>query len=92
MRTQIQNPKILLLNNSLGYVQEDDGYVDIDSENKQQETFMKIIENKIKSLSPDLIFIEKDASRLALETLESDNITVVTVTKAKMLKMIARAT
>ena len=51
MRTQIQNPKILLLNNSLGYVQEDDGYVDIDSENKQQETFMKIIENKSQSFS-----------------------------------------
>ena len=73
-------------------MQEEDGYVDIDSENKQQETFMKIIQNKIKSLRPDLIFIEKDASRLALETLENDNITVVTVTKAKMLKMIARAT
>ena len=43
-------------------------------------------------MKPHIIFIEKDASRLALETCLQDNITVVTVTSAKMLKMIARAT
>ena len=53
---------------------------------------MKIIRHKIQSLKPDIIFIEKDASRLALESLIEDNITLVTVTSAKMLKMIARAT
>ena len=53
---------------------------------------MKIIRQKIKSLQPDVIFIEKDASRMAIEKLMEDNITLVTVTSAKMLKMIARAT
>ena len=53
---------------------------------------MKIIMQKIKALSPNLIFIEKDASRTALEHMIKDDITVVTVTSAKMLKMIARAT
>ena len=43
-------------------------------------------------LKPDIIFIEKDASRMALEMLMEDNITIVTVTSAKMLKMIARVT
>lgn len=32
MRTQIENPKVLLLNGSLGYVQEDDGLIDITAE------------------------------------------------------------
>ena len=62
------------------------------AEINQQESFMKIIRHKIQSLKPDIIFIEKDASRLALESLIEDNITLVTVTSAKMLKMIARAT
>ena len=93
MRTKIENPRILLLHGSLGFVQDDDeGFFDVQVEISQQESFMKIIRQKIKSLKPDLIFIEKEASRLALEKLLDDNITVVTVTSAKMLKMIARAT
>ena len=58
----------------------------------QQESFVKIIRQKIQLLKPDIIFIEKDASRMALEMLMEDNITIVTVTSAKMLKMIARVT
>lgn len=58
----------------------------------QQESFVKIIRQKIQMLKPDIIFIEKDASRMALEMLMEDNITIVTVTSAKMLKMIARVT
>ena len=92
MRTQIENPKILLLHNSLGYVQEEDGMVDMQAEIHQQESFVKIIRQKIMSVKPNIIFIEKDASRLALEACLQDNITVVTVTSAKMLKMIARST
>jgi len=92
MRTQIENPKILLLNGSLGYVQEDDGLIDIPAEISQQESFIRIIRQKIKALKPDIIFVEKDASRLALQVLEEDKITVVTNTSAKMLKMIARQT
>ena len=92
MRTSIENPKILLLNGSLGYVQETDGHVDMQAEINQQESFINIIRRKIQKVKPDIIFVEKDASRLALQTLEEDNITVVTVTSAKMLKMIARAT
>ena len=53
---------------------------------------MKIVRQKILNLNPNIIFVEKDASRPALETLIEDGITVVTCTSSKMLKMIARAT
>lgn len=53
---------------------------------------MRIIRSKINALKPDIIFVEKDASRLALQLLEDDKITVVTNTSAKILKMIARQT
>lgn len=35
MRTQIENPRILLLHNSLGYVQEDEGMSDMQAEISQ---------------------------------------------------------
>ena len=53
---------------------------------------MRILRAKINALSPDIIFVEGDASRLFLQLLEEDRITVVTNTPAKMLKMIARQT
>lgn len=92
MRTSIEDPRVLLLSNSLGYVQEDEGFIDVRAEINQQESFMKIVQAKINQVNPDIIFIEKDASRLALEVLLKDNRTVVTNTSTKMLRMIARAT
>lgn len=92
MRTSIEDPRVLLLSNSLGYVQEDEGFIDVRAEINQQESFMKIVQAKISQVNPDIIFIEKDASRLALEVLLKDNRTVVTNTSTKMLRMIARAT
>ena len=86
------NPRILLLNGSLGYVQESDGAIDMQAEINQENSFMQITRQKINALKPDLIFVEKDASRLALQVLEEDKITVITNTPAKILKMIARQT
>ena len=53
---------------------------------------MRIIQSKIATVNPDIIFVEKDASRLALDTLLKDNRTVITNTSIKMMQMIARAT
>lgn len=47
MRTNIEHPKILLLGNSLGYVSDDENFIDLESEIKQEESFMAIIKNKI---------------------------------------------
>jgi len=41
-------------------------------------------------VNPDVIFVEKDASRLVLDMLLAENRTVVTNTSPKMLLMIAR--
>ena len=46
---------------------------------------MNIIKAKITTVDPDIIFVEKDASRLALDTLLKDNRTVITNTSSKML-------
>lgn len=53
---------------------------------------MQIIMSKIQSINPHVIFVEHEASRLALETLFKDQRTVVTNVQPKMMKMIARST
>jgi len=40
MKTDVDNPRILLLSNSLGYVQDDEGFIDLQAEIKQEESFM----------------------------------------------------
>ncbi len=49
MRSDIEKPRILLLANSLGYVQEDGGLalVDLEREIKQEDALIKIISSKV---------------------------------------------
>jgi ABC-type Fe3+-hydroxamate transport system substrate-binding protein len=78
------------LENSLGYVQEDGlALVDLEQEIGQEDALIRIIKKKIEQVNPDIIFVEKDATRLVLDMLLSINKTVVTNTSRKMLLMIA---
>lgn len=91
MRSDINRPKILLLQNSLGYLQEDGlALVDLEQEIKQEKTLISMIKGKIELVNPDVIFVEKDASILVLDMLRAENRTVVTNTDEKILAMIAR--
>ena len=51
---------------------------------------MQIVMSKIQSVNPHIIFVEHEASRLALETLFKDQRTVVTNVHPKKMSMIAR--
>ena len=51
-----------------------------------------MIRQRVSQVNPDVIFVEKDASRLILDILSNDNITVATNTSTKMMSMIARCT
>ena len=78
------------MENSLGYVQEDGlALVDLEQEIGQEDALIRIIKKKIEQVNPDIIFVEKDATRLVLDMLLSINKTVVTNTSRKMLLMIA---
>lgn len=74
----------------MGYVQEDGlALVDLEQEIGQEDALIRIIKKKIEQVNPDIIFVEKDATRLVLDMLLSINKTVVTNTSRKMLLMIA---
>jgi 1-phosphatidylinositol-3-phosphate 5-kinase len=91
MLTTIDNPRILILGNYLGYVQDaEDNIVDLSAEIHQESSNMQIIMTKIQQVNPHIIFVEHEASRLALETLFKDQRTVVTNVDPKMMAMIAR--
>jgi hypothetical protein len=84
----------LLLANSLGNVQEDGGFglVDLEREIENEDNLIKQIQSKIAEVNPDVIFVEKDATRKMLDECIEANRTVVTNTSKKMLMMIARCT
>lgn len=72
MKKAIENPRVLILGNSLGYVMDDEALVDLSAEINQENYNMQIIMKKIQSIDPHIIFVEHEASRLALETLFKD--------------------
>lgn len=92
MATEIDQPKILLITNSLGYVGEEEGFLDLETVVRQEEHYVQIILSKIKNIEPDLILVEKDISRLVLDTLMQDNKSVAIHVKSSIIKRIARLT
>ena len=58
MLTIVENPRVLLLGNSLGYVQDDDCLIDLSAEINQENYNMQIIMSKIQSVNPHIIFVE----------------------------------
>lgn len=47
MATKIKDPKILLITNSLGYVRDEEDFMDIESVIRQEEPYVQIILSKI---------------------------------------------
>jgi len=57
MRKAIDNPKILLLSNSLGIQKDEEDFLDIETEIKQEDAFINIVMRKIKSVNPNLVIV-----------------------------------
>ena len=62
MAWEIQNPRILLLSNSLGYIKDEMDFLDLATELKQEDSFIQIVMKKIDLVAPNLIFVQNDAS------------------------------
>lgn len=92
MNTNIDKPRILMLANSLGYMQDEADYMDIMELQQQEDPYLQIIRAKVNQVRPNLIFVEKNASSKAIKQFLQDNITIVTDVPTKMMKMIARCT
>lgn len=91
MRSEIKNPKILLIGNSIGFTQED-SWADLETYVRQEEHYIEILMDRIGQVHPDVIIIEKDISRSVLAKIRMLNITVITNVKRKSIEKIARCT
>ena len=86
------NPRILLLSNSLGIQKDEEDFLDIENEIKQQDSFINIIMRKIEMVKPNIIIVQNDASFKAIEALVDRNITLVTNVKESVMQRLGRLT
>ena len=92
MRTEIQDPRLLLISNSLCYARDETNFTDLESVIQQEEHYIEILKEKIRSVSPSIVVVEGDVSRAVLDKLRSLDITVITNVKKSSMKRIARCT
>ena len=88
MAKVIDDPRILLLKDSLG----EEEVQDLASVLDVEDHIIKIIQKKLEQINPNLVIIEKDISVKLMRILREKNITVVTNLEEKKMKRLARLT
>ncbi len=92
MKTNIENPKILLLDCGLDYCRNND-ITDFENLKLQEPAYFNIIMKKIELVEPNVILVNKNISRKIQEYLsQSNKISLVINVKSSSLKSIARCT
>lgn len=86
------DPRILLLSNSLGYVRDDNDFTDFQSIIKQEDHFVEIIKEKIARVNPDIVVVECDISKKVADTLRDEKITVISNLDVNTMKRLERTT
>ncbi len=90
MNTNIENPKILLLDCGLDYSRNND-ITDFENLKLQEPAYFNIIMKKIELVEPNVILVNKNISRKIQESL-SKLVSLVINVKSSSLKRIARCT
>lgn len=92
MNTNIENPKILLLDCGLDYYRNND-ITDFENLKLQEPAYFNIIMKKIELVEPNVILVNKNISRKIQEYLSHSNkVSLVINVKSSSLKRIARCT
>jgi hypothetical protein len=93
MNTNIDNPRILLLDCGLDYNRNKDSITCFESLMVQEPAYFNIIYKKIEQVDPNVILVNKNVSRKVQEYLDiSNKISLVMNVKSETLKKIARCT
>ncbi len=93
MNSNIDNPRILLLDCGLDYARNNDKITSFDDLMTLEPAYFNIIMKKIELVEPTVILVNKNVSRKILESLTiSNKISVVMNVKSSTLKKIARCT
>ncbi|KAK1935094.1 1-phosphatidylinositol-3-phosphate 5-kinase FAB1A [Phytophthora citrophthora] len=92
MRSDILNPRILLIASALDYQRKKETISSLESVAGQEVEYMHIVTEKILTLNPDIVMFEGHVHRVAEEFLCKANVSVVKNVRLLDLQRIARCT
>ena len=91
MRSDIISPRILLLDEAIEYHRMNSKLHCFDILLKQNEEYCRMIVNKVVDLGPDIVVVSNQVSRLALNEMVKEDITLVCNVESSTMERIARA-
>ncbi|DBA03369.1 TPA: hypothetical protein N0F65_004646 [Lagenidium giganteum] len=92
MRSDIENPRILLIASELDYHRKKEAISSLESVAVQEVEYMHIVAEKIMTLHPDVVLFGGHVHRVAEELLFKENVAVVKNVRLVDLQRIARCT
>lgn len=92
MLTDIENPKILLLECSVVYQRTEGRLMSLEPVLMQEYEYLKNVATRISALKPNVVLVQKNISRLAQDMLRGYNITLVHNVKQSVLERLSRCT
>ncbi|RZB49897.1 1-phosphatidylinositol 3-phosphate 5-kinase [Asbolus verrucosus] len=92
MSTEIDNPKILLLQCSIVYQRTEGRLMSLEPVLMQEHEYLRHVAARIVALQPNIVLVHRNVSRLAQDLLRQHGITLVHNVKQTILDQLARCT
>ncbi|XP_075225146.1 1-phosphatidylinositol 3-phosphate 5-kinase fab1 isoform X2 [Lycorma delicatula] len=92
MNTRILNPRILLLRCAIMYQRVEGRFMSLEPVLLQEREYLRHIMARIAAMSPDLVLVQRNVSRLAQTSLLALGITLILNVKPSVLERVARVT
>jgi 1-phosphatidylinositol-3-phosphate 5-kinase len=92
MAKEVLNPQIMLLSGGIEFTRMENKIASLDTLLEQEEKYIEILVTKILKLKPNVLLMEKSASRKAQELLLKNKVVLVQHVKSTLMNRIARQT
>ncbi|OAX80882.1 hypothetical protein ACJ72_04778 [Emergomyces africanus] len=92
MPRSISRPNILIITFPLEYARQQQHFMSLEPVIRQEREFLENLVNRISSLNPNLLLVEKNVSGLALQLLERANIATAYNVKPSVIEAVSRCT
>ncbi|EEH20553.2 hypothetical protein PABG_02784 [Paracoccidioides brasiliensis Pb03] len=92
MPRSISQPNILIITFPLEYARQQQHFMSLEPVIRQEREFLENLVNRISSLKPNLLLVEKNVSGLALQLLEKANIATAYNVKPSVIEAVSRCT
>ena len=92
MAKEVLNPQIMLLSGGIEFTRMENKIASLDTLLEQEEKYIEILVTKILKLKPNVLLMEKSASRKAQELLLKNKVVLVQHVKPTLMNRIARQT